>query len=143
MSGPGNGPNSNNNGTAVNTNFPNGGLAYFTNPPVPTPPFPAVGAVPPVSPIIRNSLPGPHYFDVDATLTKSFGLPTTRVLGEGAQLQIRASFFNLFNTLNLKGSSQSGPWNGGISNFIANANFGQAQSALGSRTATIEFRFQF
>jgi len=143
MSGPGNGPNSNNNGTAVNTNFSNGGLAYFTNPAVPTPPFPAVGAAPPVSPIIRNDLPGPHYFDVDATLTKVFGLPNIRGLGEGAQLQIRASFFNLFNTLNLKGSSQSSPWNGGISNFITSANFGQVQSALGSRTATIEFRFQF
>jgi hypothetical protein len=65
------------------------------------------------------------------------------VLGENAQFQIRASFFNLFNNLNLKGSSQSSPWNGGISNFITAANFGQVQSALGSRTATIEFRFQF
>jgi hypothetical protein len=88
-------------------------------------------------------LAGPHYFDVDATLTKSFGAPHIPGLGEGAQFQIRASFFNLFNNLNLKGSSQSGPWNGGISNFIANANFGQVQSALGSRTATVEFRFQF
>jgi hypothetical protein len=139
MSGPGNGPNS----SASNSNFPNGGLAYFTNPPVPTPPFPAVGAAPPISPIIRNTLAGPHYFDVDATLTKSFGLPNMPVLGELAQLQVRASFFNLFNNLNLKGSSQSNPWNGGISNFIANANFGQVQSALGSRTVTVEFRFQF
>src|SRR5215469_8514482 len=143
MSGPGNGPNSNNNGTAVNANFPNGGLAYYTNPPVPTPPFPAVGAAPPVSPVIRNGLPGPHYFDADATLTKAFGLPVMPVLGENAQLQIRASFFNLFNTLNLKGSSQSSPWNGAISNFITATNFGQAQSALGSRTVTFEFRFQF
>jgi len=139
MSGPGNGPNA----TAFNSNFPNGALAYFTNPAVPTPPFPAVGAAPTVSSIIRNTLPGPHYFDVDATLTKSFGLPVMPVLGENAQFQIRASFFNLFNTLNLKGSAQSSPWNGGISNFITNANFGQVQSALGSRTATIEFRFQF
>jgi hypothetical protein len=88
-------------------------------------------------------LPGPHYFDVDATLTKAFGLPVMPVLGENAQFQIRASFFNLFNTLNLKGSAQSNPWNGGISNFIANPNFGQALSALGSRTVTFEFRFQF
>jgi hypothetical protein len=88
-------------------------------------------------------LPGPHYFDVDATLTKAFGLPTMPVLGEGAQFQIRANFYNLFNTLNLKGSSQSNPWNGGISNFVTAANFGQVQSALGSRTISIEFRFQF
>ncbi len=65
------------------------------------------------------------------------------MVGEGAQLQIRANFFNLFNTLNLKGSSQSNPWNGGISNFITAANFGQVQSALGSRTISVEFRFQF
>lgn len=139
MSGPGNGPNS----TANNSNFSNGALAYFTAPPVPTPAFPAVGAAPAVSPIIRNGLPGPHYFDVDATLTKAFGLPNIPVVGEGAQLQIRANFFNLFNTLNLKGSSQSNPWNGGISNFITAANFGQVQSALGSRTISVEFRFQF
>ena len=139
MSGPGNGPNSGPN----NSNFPGGGTAFYTAPPVPTPPFPAVGVAPPISPIQRNSLPGPHYFDVDATLTKAFGLPVMPVLGENAQLQIRASFFNLFNTLNLKGSSQSSPWNGGISNFITSDNFGQVQSALGSRTATIEFRFQF
>ena len=86
-------------------------------------------------------MPGPHYFDVDATLTKSFGLPTTRALGEGAQLQLRAQFYNLFNTLNLKGGGQN--QGGGISNFITNANFGQVQSALGSRTVTFEFRFQF
>jgi len=137
MSGPGNGPNSGGN----NSNFPNGGLAYFTNPAVPTPPFPAVGVAPPVSPIIRNTLAGPHYFDVDATLTKTFGLPNTRVLGEGAQLQIRAQFYNLFNTLNLKGGGQN--QGGAISNFITSTNFGQVQSALGSRTVTIEFRFQF
>ena len=139
MSGPGNGPNS----SASNSNFPNGALAYFTNPTVPTPPFPAVGAAPPISTIIRNTLPGPHYFDVDATLSKVFGAPRIPGLGEGAQFQIRASFFNLFNNLNLKGSSQSSPWNGGISNFITSANFGQVQSALGSRTVTIDFRFQF
>ena len=137
MSGPSNGPNPSTN----NVNFANGGLAYYTAPPLTTPPFPALGEVPPVSPVIRNGLPGPRYFDVDATLTKVFGLPTTRVLGEGAQLQIRANIFNLFNTLNLKGSGQfSG---GGISNFITNANFGQVQSALGSRSVAFEFRFQF
>jgi hypothetical protein len=139
MSGPSNGPNS----TPNNSNFANGALAYYTAPPVPTPAFPAVGIAPAVSPVRRNSLPGPHYFDVDATLTKAFGLPTMPVLGEGAQFQIRANFFNLFNTLNLKGSSLSNPWNGGISNFITAANFGQVQSALGSRTVSIEFRFQF
>jgi hypothetical protein len=143
MSGPGNGPNS----SAHNVNFPNGGLADYTAPPLTTPPFPAVGATPPVSPVIRNSLPGPHYFDVDMTLTKAFALPAMPVLGEGSQLQIRASFFNIFNTLNLQGngtnSASGGTTANGISNLITSPNFGQVQSALGSRVITFEFRFQF
>lgn len=32
---------------------------------------------------------------------KEFGLPSTSVLGEGANLQFRANFFNAFNKLNL------------------------------------------
>jgi Carboxypeptidase regulatory-like domain/TonB dependent receptor-like, beta-barrel len=137
MSGPSNGPNP----STSNSNFPNGGLAYYTAPPLPVPPFPGIGVVPPISPVIRNTLPGPHYFDVDATLSKVFGAPHIPGLGEGAQFQIRASFFNLFNNLNLKGGGSSS--GGGISNFITSNNFGQAQNALGSRTVTFEFRFQF
>jgi hypothetical protein len=97
--------------------------------------------------VIRNSLPGPHYFDVDMTLTKAFALPAMPVLGEGSQLQIRASFFNIFNTLNLQGngtnSASGGTTANGISNLITSPNFGQVQSALGSRVITFEFRFQF
>src|SRR5262249_3052802 len=37
--------------------------------------------------IARNIFSGPGYFDVDATLSKSFGLPSMKVIGENAQLE--------------------------------------------------------
>jgi hypothetical protein len=72
------------------------------------------------------------------------------VLGEHAQFEVRAFFYNLFNNLNLKGGDLSS--GGGINNFltasgasgpISNPAFGQAQSALGSRTIEFEGRFNF
>ena len=56
-------------------------------------------------------------------------------LGEGAAFQIRADAFNVFNNLNFNPTS--------ISNDITTSNFGQAQSALGSRTVTLQARFSF
>ena len=56
-----------------------------------------------------------------------------RVLGEGAKLEFRANFYNLFNKLNLTN----------IQNDIMNVHFGQAQNALGSRTIEIQGRFSF
>ncbi len=81
----------------------------------------------------RNSFYGPSYFDVDATLSKEFGLPTMPVLGENATIEFRANFYNLFNKLNL--------WN--IQNDIMNPNFGEAQSVLGSRVIEMQARFSF
>jgi hypothetical protein len=83
----------------------------------------------------RNFLTGPGYRDVDVTLAKSFGLPTNRVLGEGAKLELRMDAFNVFNTLNLNPTS--------ISNNIANSNFGVAQSALAARVLALTARFSF
>lgn len=74
-------------------------------------------------------------------LGKTFGLPKMRFLGEGAQFELRADFFNLFNTLNLNPGS--------ISNTISfdgttsNTHFGQAQSALAGRIVELEARFAF
>ena len=34
-------------------------------------------------------------------LSKAFGLPNNRVLGEGAKFEIRADFYNIFNKINL------------------------------------------
>jgi ethanolamine ammonia-lyase large subunit len=69
------------------------------------------------------------------TLAKSFGLPTNRVLGESAKLELRMDVFNLFNTLNFNPTQ--------ISNNIANPNFGQDQAALAGRVLALTARFSF
>jgi hypothetical protein len=66
-------------------------------------------------------------------LSKSFGLPRMRVLGENGRIEFRANFFNLFNKLNLFN----------IQTDINNTNFGAAQDALGSRTIEMQARFSF
>ncbi|HUA97489.1 MAG TPA: TonB-dependent receptor [Terracidiphilus sp.] len=130
-------------GSGVNKNFPlaatapNAAEVYFAPPAyAPGPAFPATGGAPPQSPgVARNSWTGPGYRDVDASLIKSFGLPAMPVLGEDANFEFRADFYNLFNNLNFNPGS--------ISTNIQAANFGQAQSALGARTISLEARFSF
>ncbi|MGH9495406.1 MAG: carboxypeptidase regulatory-like domain-containing protein [Candidatus Sulfotelmatobacter sp.] len=91
--------------------------------------------------VARNSFYGPGYFDVDATLSKSFGLPPMKVLGEGAKLEFRINFFNLFNKVNLNGNG--GAYSNGIMSDVLNSHFGGAQSALGSRVIEMQARFNF
>jgi hypothetical protein len=107
----------------------------FPNPPVAQCPSGQQGFGPlPTAPgIARNSFTGPGYFDVDATLSKSFGLPKLPVLGENARLEFRANFFNLFNKLNLTN----------LQTDIMNAHFGEAQNALGARVIEMQARFSF
>ncbi len=127
-------------GNGLNINFPlaatnpNGAEAYFAPPAYAVgPTFPATGGTIPQSPGVgRNSLPGPRYRDLDATVSKTFGVPR---LHEGAGLQVRADAFNLFNNLNFDPSS--------IPNSITVTNFGQAQSALGARVVTMQASFNF
>jgi Carboxypeptidase regulatory-like domain len=85
--------------------------------------------------VIRNSFPGPGYRDVDFTITKAFGLPNMRVLGENAKIEFKADMLNVFNLLNIDPST--------ISTNIANPNLGQASGALGSRVIDIQARFNF
>ena len=74
-------------------NFPGGGSAFFTPPSrVEGPPFndvanglAAPGPIPGRPGIERNSFRGPRYFNIDATLSKAFGLPTAPVLGDGGE----------------------------------------------------------
>ncbi|MGB7849072.1 MAG: carboxypeptidase regulatory-like domain-containing protein [Candidatus Acidiferrum sp.] len=128
---------------------PNGGQAFFTPPNVPRGalfaclfPNPPVSSCPtgqvgfgglPSTPIARNLFTGPGYFDIDATLSKSFGLPNLKLIGENGKIEFRANFFNLFNKLNLYN----------IQNDIMNTHFGQAQNALGARTVEMQARFSF
>src|SRR5438105_15782936 len=109
------------------------------------PAFPATAPAPAPG-IHRNSLNGPGYKDVDLSLTKAFGLPKVRGLGEGAKFEIRADFYNFFNKLNIDPAS--------IDSFLGSVNpdgtltsvnhdFGVAGSALGSRTVQLQARFSF
>lgn len=103
--------------------------------------FPGVNAaLPPPPGIARNSFNGPGYEDFDASLTKAFGFPKMRILGDDAKVEIRADAFNLFNKTNLNG--------GDISNNINATNFGQVNLSygnvlLGSRTVSFQARFNF
>lgn len=92
-------------------------------------------ALPPVPGLLRNAFVGPNYRNIDASLSKGFGLPNTRLLGENARLEIRADAFNLFNILNLDP--------GQVSNNVTASNFGQDTTALGGRTITLQARFSF
>lgn len=130
-----------------NGNFSNvggqalGGLAYFVQPSlVEGPSFSDIvnglatpGPIPGTPGVGRNSFRGPRYFDVDMTLSKAFGLPPMKVLGENAQFELRANFFNIFNKLNLTN----------IQTDILSSSFGTAQNALGSRTIEMQARFSF
>jgi Carboxypeptidase regulatory-like domain len=83
----------------------------------------------------RNSMPGPKYRDVDLNIAKSFGLPSMKVIGENARIEIKANFLNAFNVLNINPSS--------LSTNIQNSNLGQASNALGSRIIDFQARFSF
>jgi hypothetical protein len=119
-------------------NFPKGGTAYFTAPTFTkcAAPFPQICPGAPQAPgIERNSQRGPRYRDLDATLSKAFGFPRMPVLGENAQFEFRANFYNLFNNLNLDPSS--------MHNVVTDSLFGQASNALGGRTIELQARFSF
>ena len=94
----------------------------------------ATAFIPPPG-ITRNSFPGPDYRDVDLNIAKAFGLPKMPVLGESANIEIKANMLNAFNLLNIDPST--------LSTNIANSNLGQASSALGSRVITFQARFSF
>jgi hypothetical protein len=123
------------------------GLAYFTEPTFTACsdwPFPPTcpGSATRIPGVGRNSQRGPGYFDIDATLSKSFGLPKMPVLGEGAKFEFRANFYNLFNRLNLTGVDDTvANWNGAA--YVTDPQFGEAQGALGSRTIELQARFNF
>ncbi len=139
------GPSTPGSGT-YNNNYSNGALTYFT---IPTftagPNFPNAGSLPQNPGVSRNSLNGPNYIDADMTLAKAFGLPKNKVLGESGQVEIRADAYNIYNRLNLNGSSINNTIesNNGDGTFSSNPAFGQVQSALGSRTIEAQARFSF
>jgi len=82
----------------------------------------------------RNSFRGPRYFAVDMSLAKRTGLPS--FLGEGAFLEFKANFFNVFNNLNLANF-------GFFSPAVDSPDFGRAQNALAGRVVELQARFNF
>jgi outer membrane receptor protein involved in Fe transport len=117
---------SNENFTRVGGIFPGGGTTFFD---ITTPGTPAVG---------RNSFRGPNYRSVDFGFAKLFGLPGAFHLGEGAGIELRANFFNAFNTLNLL------PFNYGTdSTIITSGNFGRALGAQAGRIIEFQGRLRF
>ncbi len=144
----------NNPTTPVNRNYSRGSLSYFTPPAVtPGPNFPLSAPVPQRPGVARNFLNGPNYIDADMTLTKAFGLPNNKVLGENGQVEIRADAYNIYNRLNLQGGGKNTVAGGAINDSIAiqnadgtfssNPAFGQTTTALGSRTIEVQARFSF
>lgn len=98
--------------------------------------FPAPNVAIPGRPgIARGAFTGPNYSNVDASLSKAFGLPRIPLMGEGAKLEVRADALNLLNILNLNPQS--------ISNNINDSNFGRDTSALGARVVSFQARFSF
>ena len=107
-------------------NFPGGGAQYFD---ISSSGQPGIG---------RNSFRGPRYMVVDLSLVKQTGLPAFLRLGEAANLELRANFFNAFNQLNLE------PFRFFSSGVFANRpNFGQAERALAGRVIELQARFSF
>ncbi len=129
----------------INPNYSGDGSKYFQAPPYVTgPAFPQTSA-PPAPGIRRNSLNGPSYNNVDASLTKAFGMPNMRVLGENANFSIRMDIYNLFNETNINTQSidktLGSVTSGGV--VTPNSDFGVAGNALGSRTIQLQARFSF
>jgi hypothetical protein len=106
-----------------------------------SPDFPGIG---------RNSFRGPRYQDIDLTIAKSFGLPSARVIGEGASLQLRMTAYNAFNKLNLapftfgSNSTVVSSFNNGQTGLpVANPLFGTALSGLAGRVLELQARISF
>jgi hypothetical protein len=106
-------------------NFPGGGLLYFDQVNPNGALLPGIG---------RNSFRGPRYFAVDMSLAKRTRLPS--FLGEAANLEVKANFFNLFNNLNLAPFGFFAP-------NVDSRDFGRAQNALAGRVVEFQARFNF
>ena len=88
----------------------------------------------------RNSFRGPNYRSLDLSVVKRTGLPSFLHLGEAANLEVRANFFNVLNLLNLPPFQTGGRSN---TDFTNTGDFGRALSALAGRVTEFQFRFSF
>jgi hypothetical protein len=105
--------------------FPGGGSLYFD---IVTPGPPGIG---------RNSFRGPHYRSVDFSLIKDIHFLGMRK--EDTGLEIRANFFNAFNTLNLLPFNFSSP-----GTFVENnLFFGRSEGGMAGRVIEFQVRLAF
>jgi hypothetical protein len=130
----------------VNPNYHGNGTKYFPGTAYALGPAFPLSASGPAPGIRRNSLVGPGYNDLDGSLSKAFGLPSNRILGEHAGVTFRVDAFNLFNKTNIDTAqinSNLGSLNpdGTLSNI--NTSFGVAGAALGARIVQLQARFSF
>jgi hypothetical protein len=129
----------------INPNYGGNASVYLTPPAyVSGPAFPATSAAPAPG-IQRNVLNGPDYDDVDASLSKAFGLPRMKVFGENAKFEVRADVYNLFNRTNLNVATLDAVIGSVTPTGVVtpNSDFGVAGGALGSRTVQLQARFSF
>lgn len=96
----------------------------------------------PVPGIARNSFTGPRYSAVDATVTKSFGVPN-HWLGEQTGLEFRADAFNLFNQTNLSANINSTVQSVNNGVVSTNTNFGISNAGLAGRQLQMQVRISF
>ena len=126
--------------------FPNGAASYFT--------FQTTGTAPEFPGVGRNSFRGPRYSAFDFSLSKSFGLPTMKFIGEGSRIELRMNLYNAFNKLNLAPftfGSQSTVASYGqncagsppVCTVVPNQYFGLATDGLAGRTMELQGRFTF
>jgi outer membrane receptor protein involved in Fe transport len=118
------------------SNFPNGATSYFN---VNGFGFPGVG---------RNSFRGPRFSSLDFSAAKTFGLPTLPFFGEGARIELRANFYNVFNKLNLAPftfGSTSTTVSYSNTNGVPQPNpqFGTASTGLAGRVVELQARLSF
>lgn len=132
--------------SATNPNFQGNATPYFAAPNYTLgPAFPAT-APGPMPGIHRNSLNGPDYDDLDGSLSKNFGVPSNRILGEHAAFEVRADAYNFFNRTNISTSSIDnvvGSVAPGGGTVKPNGDFGVAGGALAGRTVQLQARFSF
>ncbi|HAF22361.1 MAG TPA: hypothetical protein DCK93_05520 [Blastocatellia bacterium] len=86
----------------------------------------------------RNSFRGPTYRSLDLSVVKQTRLPS--FLGEGANLEVRANFFNAFNLLNLPPFQTGGQSN---TDFTNRGDFGHSLFGLAGRVVELQARFSF
>lgn len=90
--------------------------------------LPSVGTI---GSLGRNTFRGPGYINTDFSAIKKTHIPW--FVKEGANLEFRAEFFNVFNRVNLRG----------ISTNIASGSFGRATDAFPARDIQFGLRIEY